>query len=170
MSLRPGQVLRSFLLALCLLRGLPSLLAVPALAVAILVPGAPRPPDILVAPNAAAVAVRGPDGHLSVIGAKGQKMMVEQWLARVDVGADHRPRSAPVSGGQLGVDGAGALLQRVVAFVGVAGPVGLLLGPAPGALRGQFDRHVEQDLAIRHERARDAHVRITRGRRRARAR
>ncbi|MFG1419633.1 ComEC/Rec2 family competence protein [Xanthobacter sp. V0B-10] len=70
------------LLALCLLRGLPSLLAVPALAVAILVSGAPRPPDILVAPNAAAVAVRGPDGHLSVIGAKGQKMMVEQWLAR----------------------------------------------------------------------------------------
>ncbi|MFG1402387.1 ComEC/Rec2 family competence protein [Xanthobacter sediminis] len=70
------------LLALCLLRGLPSLLAVPALAVAILVSGAPPAPDVLVAPNAAAVAVRSADGRLSVIGAKGQKMMVEQWLAQ----------------------------------------------------------------------------------------
>ncbi|MFG1479036.1 ComEC/Rec2 family competence protein [Xanthobacter sp. V4C-4] len=70
------------LLVLCLLRGVPSLLALPALLAAILVSGAPPRPAVLVAPNAATVAVRGADGRLSVVGARGQRVLVEQWLTR----------------------------------------------------------------------------------------
>ena len=46
---------------------------------------------------------------------------------------DHGPRQC--RGGQPGVHRAGALLQAVVAFVGVAGPVGLLRRPGAGRAR-----------------------------------
>lgn len=75
------------LIVLCLLRGLLSLVAVPAMLLAIFASGAPRHPDVLVAPNAATVAVRGPDGRLMVVGARGQRIVVEQWLTRE---GDHR--------------------------------------------------------------------------------
>lgn len=70
------------LLSTCLLRGLPSLIAVPAFAFALAASGPLKPPDVLIAPNATTVAVRGGDGRLSVVGAKGQRILVEQWLAR----------------------------------------------------------------------------------------
>lgn len=70
------------LLALCLLRGVLTLAALVPLGIAGLVAGAPMRPDLLVAPDAQTVAVRMPDGRLSVLGASGQKLVVEQWLTR----------------------------------------------------------------------------------------
>ncbi|WP_237347340.1 ComEC/Rec2 family competence protein, partial [Xanthobacter agilis] len=70
------------LLALCLLRGLPSLIAAPPLIAAILLCGAPPRPAVLIAPNAMTVAVRGADGRLSVVGGRAQRVVVEQWLTR----------------------------------------------------------------------------------------
>lgn len=70
------------LLVLCLLRGLLALTALPALLIAILACGPPQRPQVLVAPNGATVAVRGADGRLSVVGARGQRVLVEQWLTR----------------------------------------------------------------------------------------
>ncbi len=70
------------LLCLCLLRGMLTLVAVvPALAFVLLL-GAPQRPDVLIAPNAQTVAIRGTDGRLSVIGAKSSRLVVEQWLSR----------------------------------------------------------------------------------------
>ncbi|WP_454916900.1 ComEC/Rec2 family competence protein [Xanthobacter sediminis] len=94
------------LLALCLLRGLPSLLAVPALAAAILASGAPSRPAVLVAPNASTVAVRGADGRLSVIGARSQRVLVEQWLTRE---GDHRAARAPGLEGGFACDKLGCV-------------------------------------------------------------
>ncbi|MFG1222323.1 ComEC/Rec2 family competence protein [Xanthobacter wiegelii] len=70
------------LLALCLLRGVLTLAALVPLGIAGFVAGAPMRPDLLVAPDAQTVAVRMPDGRLSVLGASGQKLVVEQWLTR----------------------------------------------------------------------------------------
>ncbi len=70
------------LLALCLLRGVLTLGALAPLCLAALVAGAPLKPDLLIAPDAQTVAVRMPDGRLSVLGASGQKLVVEQWLTR----------------------------------------------------------------------------------------
>jgi competence protein ComEC len=61
---------------------LPVLVAIP-LALA-----APRP-DILVAEDGTTVAVRGADGQLSIIGGKGERFTVENWLR-----ADVDPRTA----------------------------------------------------------------------------
>jgi len=70
------------LICLCLLRGSLSVVALPLLGLA-LWSGGPQPrPDILIAPNGTTVAVRGADGRLSVIGAKSQRFLVEQWLTR----------------------------------------------------------------------------------------
>ncbi len=69
------------LLCLCLLRGTLTLAAVPPAIAAVLLLGAPQRPDVLVAPNAQTVAVRGSDGRLSVIGAKTNRLVVEQWLS-----------------------------------------------------------------------------------------
>ncbi len=70
------------LLALCLLRGVLTLAALVPLGLAGLVAGAPLKPDLLIAPDAQTVAVRMPDGRLSVLGSSGQKLVVEQWLTR----------------------------------------------------------------------------------------
>lgn len=70
------------LLALCLLRGVLTLVALVPLGLAALVAGAPLKPDLLIAPDAQTVAVRMPDGRLSVLGASGQKLVMEQWLTR----------------------------------------------------------------------------------------
>lgn len=70
------------LIAACLLHGMLALAALVPLGLAVLMLGPAPRPDILIAPNAATVAVRGPDGRLSIIGAKGQRLVVEQWLGR----------------------------------------------------------------------------------------
>ncbi|MDI4664349.1 ComEC/Rec2 family competence protein [Xanthobacter autotrophicus] len=70
------------LAALCLLRGLLAATALVPFALALLLAGAPPRPDLLVAPDAQTVAVRGPDGRLSVLGARSQRLVVEQWLTR----------------------------------------------------------------------------------------
>ena len=41
------------------------------------------------------------------------------------------------------------MLQAVVALVGIAGPVGLLVGSASGPLAGQRDGNTQQDLMVR---------------------
>lgn len=70
------------LAAICLLRGvLGAALGIP-LALAALLAGPEPRPDVLIAPDAQAVAVRGLDGRFSIIGARGQKLLVEQWLTR----------------------------------------------------------------------------------------
>ncbi|WP_238122619.1 MULTISPECIES: ComEC/Rec2 family competence protein [unclassified Xanthobacter] len=70
------------LLTLCLLRGMLSLIAAPLLALAVASSG-PRPrPDVLIATNAATVAVRGPDGRLAILGASRARLVAEQWLER----------------------------------------------------------------------------------------
>lgn len=70
------------LTALCLLRGLLTAVAIVPFALALLLSGAPPRPDILIAPDAQTVAVRGPDGRLSVLGARSQRLVVEQWMTR----------------------------------------------------------------------------------------
>jgi len=70
------------LLALCLLRGVLTAVAIVPLGLALALAGPPPRPDMLIAPDAQAVAVRGADGRLSVIGARGQKLIVEQWMTR----------------------------------------------------------------------------------------
>lgn len=70
------------LLAVCLPRGILTLAALVPVGLAALVAGAPLKPDLLIAPDAQTVAVRMPDGQLSVLGASGQKLVVEQWLTR----------------------------------------------------------------------------------------
>lgn len=69
-------------LALCLLRGTLSAFAVVPFCAALLVAPAPFRPDVLIAPNGATVAVRGPDGHLSIVGARTHRLMAEQWMIR----------------------------------------------------------------------------------------
>lgn len=69
------------LLSLCLLRGTLMLAAVPPAIAALLLLGAPQRPDVLIAPNAQTVAVRGIDGRLSILGAKSNRLMAEQWLS-----------------------------------------------------------------------------------------
>lgn len=70
------------LLALCLLRGVLTFAALVPLGLAALVAGPPVKPDLLIAPDAQTVAVRSPDGRLSILGAASQKLVVEQWLTR----------------------------------------------------------------------------------------
>ncbi|MFG1349525.1 ComEC/Rec2 family competence protein [Xanthobacter autotrophicus] len=70
------------LAALCLLRGLLTALALVPFSLALLLAGAPARPDLLIAPDAQTVAVRGPDGRLSVLGARSQRLVVEQWMTR----------------------------------------------------------------------------------------
>ncbi|MFG1365067.1 ComEC/Rec2 family competence protein [Xanthobacter versatilis] len=70
------------LTALCLLRGWLTAVAIVPFALALLMSGAPPRPDILIAPDAQTVAVRGPDGRLSVLGARSQRLVVEQWMTR----------------------------------------------------------------------------------------
>jgi len=70
------------LCCLCLLRGsLVAFALVPGVA-AILLAGAPPRPDLLIAPDARTVAVRGPDGRLSIAAAGANRMLAEQWLGR----------------------------------------------------------------------------------------
>lgn len=70
------------LLMACLLRGLLALGAAVPLGLALAFAGPPPRPDILVAPDAQTVAVRGSDGRLSVLGGRSQRLIVEQWLTR----------------------------------------------------------------------------------------
>lgn len=70
------------LLALCLLRGSLTLLALAPLGLAAALAGSPARPDLLVAPDARTVAVRAADGRLSVLGGAGQRLVAEQWLTR----------------------------------------------------------------------------------------
>lgn len=66
----------------CLLRGSLTFLALlPALG-AVIVAGPPPRFDVLVAPDARTVAVRGPDGTLSIAGASSNRFLAEQWLGR----------------------------------------------------------------------------------------
>ena len=66
----------------CLLRGTLTMFALlPALGAVLLAGPAPRF-DVLVAPDARTVAVRGPDGALSIAGAGSNRFLAEQWLAR----------------------------------------------------------------------------------------
>ena len=58
-------------------------------------------------------------------------------LGPADTG--HRPPPVPVTLGRVRVHRTGAMLQAVVALVGVAGPVSLLVGPTSGLLAGQRD-------------------------------
>lgn len=80
------------LLALCLLRGLLRLAAVPCVAAALLLLGAPPRPDVLIAANGQTVAVRGGDGRLSIAGARSSRLVAEQWLSKE---ADPRTAEAP---------------------------------------------------------------------------
>lgn len=70
------------LLCLCLLRGLLSAVALLPLALGLALAGPAPRPDVLVAPDARTVAVRGPDGRLSIHGARAQRLIAEQWLTR----------------------------------------------------------------------------------------
>jgi len=70
------------LAAACLLRGVLALAGLAPLGLAVLMMGSAPRPDVLVAPDAATVAVRGADGRLSILGAKGQRLVAEQWLGR----------------------------------------------------------------------------------------
>lgn len=76
------------LVMLCLLRGVLALGAAVPLGLALAFAGPPPRPDILVAPDAQTVAIRGPDGRLSVLGGRSQRLVVEQWLTRE---GDRRP-------------------------------------------------------------------------------
>ena len=70
------------LCCLCLLRGLLAVSAVIPAVLAVALAGAPQRPDVLIAPDARTVAVRGGDGRLSVAGAGSNRMAVSQWLSR----------------------------------------------------------------------------------------
>lgn len=70
------------LLCACLLRGRLRLSAVPFLILAALTAGAAPRPDILIAPNGRTVAVRSPDGTLSILNARRGRLTAEQWLGR----------------------------------------------------------------------------------------
>jgi competence protein ComEC len=84
-----------------------------ALPIAALAPRA----DIVVAEDAAAVAVRGGDGHFAILGGKGATFDVENWL-RADV--DPRPAGDPSLGHGVVCDGLGCVARlpdgRVVAL------------------------------------------------------
>jgi competence protein ComEC len=69
----------------------------PMLAAIPLALAAPRP-DILISEDGATVAVRGVDGRLSIIGGKGERFTVENWLR-----ADADPRKADAPGLSDGV-------------------------------------------------------------------
>lgn len=70
------------LLLAALLQGVLKFAALPVLLLALLVAGPSRAPDILIAPNARTVAVRGEDGRLSILEAPRARMLAEQWLRR----------------------------------------------------------------------------------------
>ncbi|HVY18477.1 MAG TPA: ComEC/Rec2 family competence protein [Bauldia sp.] len=78
---------------------------VPILAALPIAAFAPRP-DVIVADDAAAVAVRGADGRLSVLGGKGAAFDVETWL-RAD--GDGRPADSPDIGNGVTCDPVGCL-------------------------------------------------------------
>lgn len=66
----------------CLLRGSLTVFAlIPALG-AVLVAAPPPRFDVLVAPDARTLAVRGPDGQWAMAGASSNRFLAEQWLAR----------------------------------------------------------------------------------------
>ncbi len=79
------------LLAACLLRGSLAALAAVPLGLAIFLMGSSPRPDVLIAPDAATVAVRAADGRLSVLGTRAQRLVTEQWLGRE---ADRRTADA----------------------------------------------------------------------------
>lgn len=92
------------LIILCLLRGLLTALAVPFLALAVLALGPPPRADLLVAGNGSTVAVRGPDGRLSIIGARTARLVAEQWMERE---GDRRGAAAPELAAAFRCDGQG---------------------------------------------------------------
>lgn len=92
------------LLVLCLARGLLTLLALPALGLALAFAASPVPPALLIAPNATTVAVRGVDGKLSVLAARRERILVEQWLSRE---GDTRPVRTTNLEGAFSCDPAG---------------------------------------------------------------
>ncbi|MFS8038282.1 ComEC/Rec2 family competence protein [Xanthobacter sp. AM11] len=70
------------LLGLCLLRGAAALVALLPLGFALATAGPAPRPDLLVASDAQTVAVRGADGRLSILGARTNRLVAEQWLTR----------------------------------------------------------------------------------------
>jgi competence protein ComEC len=90
---------------------------VPILVALPIAASAPRP-DVIVDENASAVAVRGDDGRLSILGGKGGAFEVENWL-RAD--ADTRPANSPDLTRNVACDalGCAGLMRdgRRVAFV-----------------------------------------------------
>lgn len=70
------------LVCLCLLRGLLTMVALVPLSLGLVLAGPAPRPDILVAPDARTVAVRGADGRLAILGARVQRLTAEQWLTR----------------------------------------------------------------------------------------
>lgn len=80
------------LLGFCLLRGSLAFLALVPFVLALATAGPPPRPDLLIAPNGRTVAVRAPDGHLSVVNAGTGRLLAEQWMTRE---GDHRVAASP---------------------------------------------------------------------------
>lgn len=94
------------LLMACLLRGLLSACALVPLAAALVLAGPPPRPDILIAPDAQTVAVRGLDGRLSILNARSQRLTAEQWLTRE---GDSRTAAAPGLAAAFSCDPSGCI-------------------------------------------------------------
>ena len=87
---------------------------------------------------------------LLVDGGRGSAQQLCGQLRRIDVGRDQSPTADPVLGRKRGVDRARAALKTTVTLVGVAGAGGVLSFPARRPFRGEFRRHVQIELPVRH--------------------